>query len=71
MSSARRTKPLAIKNGPEGLAHVALISTGVEGYEASLATVANASAVPLERVTIAEALRALADAVEAASDDRP
>lgn len=61
---------MRILGAPDGLAHLVLISTSVDGYEASLATVNGASFVPLERVTIAKALRELADAVEAdATDD--
>lgn len=56
---------MRILHAPEGLAHLALISTGAEGYTAQLATVRGATFVPLERATIAKALRELADAVEA------
>lgn len=60
---------MRILGAPRGLAHLALISTGAEGYEVSLANVDGANAVPLERVTIAKALRELADAVEASAAD--
>lgn len=62
---ARPTRPVRILDAPDGLAHLALISTHADGYTAQLATVNGASFVPLERATIAKALRELADAVEA------
>lgn len=59
---------MRILGAPGGLAHLVLISTGVDGYTAQLANVDGANAVPLERATIAKALRELADAVERDAD---